>query len=77
MFVPRMLKMTPGCCSELSWQAATERLLAAASIGRGEWPGAAGQVLDDVLWSPYRLFALLFTAARTTFAPAPRLIGGV
>jgi hypothetical protein len=60
-------------CRELSWAAATERLLAAASIEAQEWPGAAAQLWDDCLWVPYRLFALLFTGARNTFAAAPEL----
>ncbi|WIA40367.1 hypothetical protein OEZ86_013731 [Tetradesmus obliquus] len=58
---------------ELSWAAATERLLAAASIQAQEWPGAAAQLWDDCLWVPYRLFALLFIGARNAFAPAPKL----
>lgn len=59
---------------ELSWAAATERLLAAASIHSKEWPGAVSQLWDDCLWVPYRLFALLFVGARNTFAPAPKLL---
>jgi hypothetical protein len=48
-------------------------LLAAASIQAQEWPGAAAQLWDDCLWVPYRLFALLFTGARNSFAAAPKL----
>eukprot|EP00878_Enallax_costatus_P020021 GHUV01021149.1.p1 GENE.GHUV01021149.1~~GHUV01021149.1.p1 ORF type:complete len:249 (+),score=80.88 GHUV01021149.1:1142-1888(+) len=74
----RTLEYDPPALSEdylrdLSWAAATERLLAAASITSQEWPSALGQVWDDCLWVPYRLFALLFKGARQTFAAAPKL----
>lgn len=66
--------MSGGCaCRDLSWAAATERLLQAASITSQEWPGALAQVWDDCLWVPYRLFALLFKGARQAFAAAPKL----
>lgn len=68
-FLPHVLYSD---CRELSWAAATERLLAAASIHK--WPGALAQAWDDCLWVPYRLFALLFRGARQAFAAAPKLL---
>eukprot|EP00775_Hariotina_reticulata_P005176 gene5176-5414_t len=59
---------------ELSWEAATQRLLAAASISSKEWPGPASQALDDCLWVPWQLFALLFKGARRVFAAPPKLL---
>jgi digalactosyldiacylglycerol synthase len=58
----------------LSWAAATERLMSAASIAAHEWPGVLSQAWDDCLWVPYRFFALMFKGARGMFAAAPKLL---
>ena len=41
------------CCRELSWEAATERMLDAAEMGPGDWPKAATKVAEATLFSAY------------------------
>ena len=41
------------CCRELSWEAATERMLDAAEIGPGDWPKAATKVAEATLFFAY------------------------
>lgn len=42
------------CCGrELSWEAATERMLDAAEMGPGDWPKAATKVAEATLFSAY------------------------
>ena len=51
--------MTDSClrnvlfCRELSWEAATERMLGAAEMGPNDWPKAASKVAEATLFSAY------------------------
>lgn len=38
---------------ELSWEAATERMLDAAELRSGDWPKAASKVAEATLFSAY------------------------
>ena len=40
-------------CRELSWEAATERMLDAAELQAGDWPKAASKVAEATLFSAY------------------------
>ena len=40
-------------CRELSWEAATERMLGAAEMGPRDWPKAASKVAEATLFSAY------------------------
>lgn len=40
-------------CRELSWEAATERMLGAAEMGPNDWPKAVSKVAEATLFSAY------------------------
>ena len=48
-------ELSPACIAdrELSWEAATERMLDAAELQPGEWPNAASKVAEATLFSAY------------------------
>ena len=50
-----LLPAKPGCLlgRELGWEAATERMLDAGSIGANEWPGPISTAQEAMAWSLY------------------------
>ena len=56
-------------CRELSWEAATERMLDAAELRPEDWPKAASKVAEATLFSAYN--AALGTFSQTSFGPLP------
>jgi hypothetical protein len=40
-------------CRELGWEAATERMLDAGSIGAHEWPGPLSTAQEAMAWTLY------------------------
>ena len=40
-------------CRELGWEAATERMLTAGTIGAKEWPGPISTAQEAMAWSLY------------------------
>ena len=40
-------------CRELSWEAATERMMDAAELGPNDWPKTASKVAEATLFSAY------------------------
>ena len=50
-------------CRELGWEAATERMLDAGSIGAHEWPGPLSTAQEAMAWS-------LYNSVTGTFSPA-------
>ena len=51
-----MVKSKKCCCSpyrQLSWEAATERMLDAAEMGPNDWPKTATKVAESTLFSAY------------------------
>mmetsp|Transcript_15959 Transcript_15959/g.47958 ORF Transcript_15959/g.47958 Transcript_15959/m.47958 type:complete len:560 (-) Transcript_15959:392-2071(-) len=56
--------LTQADFERLTWEAATQRLLAAAAIRADEWPSTATALSDNLAWTVYRPFSFVEVVSR-------------